>query len=53
MSFPRGQRRGEVAMLKEAPRQVKYIDGARGGRETLWVDPLFIALSVVTGGGAG
>lgn len=48
MSFPRGHRRDEVAMRNVAHR--RKISMVRAVGETLWVDPLFLALSVVTGG---
>ncbi|CAN0189920.1 unnamed protein product, partial [Ectocarpus sp. 4 AP-2014] len=48
MSFPRGHRRDEVAMRNAAHRRKILMVRAVG--ETLWVDPLFLALSVVTGG---
>lgn len=48
MSFPRGHRRPEVAERNVADR--RKIAMVRAVGETLWVDPLFLALSVVTGG---
>lgn len=51
MSFPRGHRRDEVAMRNVVHR--RKISMVRAVGETLWVDPLFLALSVVTGGWDG
>lgn len=48
MSFPRGHRRDEVAMRNLARR--RKLSMVRAVGETLWVDPLFLALSVATGG---
>jgi len=47
MSFPHGHRRDEVAMRNVAHR--RKVSMVRAVGETLWVDPLFLALSVVTG----
>ena len=48
MSFPRGHRRAEVGVRNQAHR--RKISMVRAVGETLWVDPLFLALSVVSGG---
>lgn len=48
MSFPRGHRRDEATTRNVTHR--RKISMVRAVGETLWVDPLFLALSVVTGG---
>ncbi|CAN0274034.1 unnamed protein product [Ascophyllum nodosum] len=48
MSFPRGNRRDDIASLDRGQR--RDISMVRAVGETLCVDPLFLALSVVTGG---
>ncbi|CAN0282074.1 unnamed protein product [Ascophyllum nodosum] len=48
MSFPRGNRRNDITSPDEARR--RDISMVRAVGETLCVDPLFLALSVVTGG---
>ncbi len=48
MIFPRGHGRDEVTVRNTAHR--RKISMVRAVGETLWVDPLFLALSVVTGG---
>ena len=48
LTFPKGHRRLDVADRKKAER--REIAMVRAVGETLCVDPLFLALSVVTGG---